>query len=198
MRTMVGERYGKLTVQSRSGVNHEGRVQWSCLCDCGGTAIVAGTSLRLGMTRSCGCLRSDVKRTHGLSKTPTYSSWIAMIHRCENPKRRDYSYYGARGVRVCARWHVFENFLADMGERPSRTATIERTNNRKGYTPSNCVWADRTAQARNTRRNTLLTYNGETLTIAAWAERVGRPHSTLSWRKQQGWCDAEIINGRRK
>lgn len=198
MHTTLGDRYGKLTVRHRVGINHEGRVQWECVCDCGKLAVVTGTSLRLGLTRSCGCLRSDVKRTHGLSRTLAYSSWVSMIHRCENPQRTKYAFHGGRGITVHPPWHSFVSFYEDMGDRPAKEYSLERLDNSKGYAPGNCVWATQKEQCRNTRHNTLLTHNGETLPIATWAERVGRPHSTLSWRKQQGWCDAEIINGRRK
>ena len=198
MHTVSGDRFGKLVVRQRVGVNREGRVQWECLCDCGKSATVAGTSLRLGLTRSCGCLRSAAKRTHGLSKTLAYASWMAMIHRCENPERTKFEFHGGRGITVCPSWHSFVVFYEDMGERPSTQHSLERMDNAKGYQPDNCVWATRKEQCRNTRRNVYLTHDGHTLTMAEWAERVGRPHSTLSWRKQQGWSDEEIINGRRK
>lgn len=121
-----------------------------------------------------------------------------MMHRCNDAKRNSYHSYGGRGIRVCSRWHNFEAFLADMGERPSKHVSIERLDNSKGYAPGNCAWVTSYTQTRNTRRNTLLTLDGVTLPMVVWAEKVGSPHSTLSWRKQQGWPDNEVINGRRK
>lgn len=194
---MVGEQFGLLVVKERAGTNREGRIQWTCICVCGKEAIVLGTLLRMGMTQSCGCLRSEAHKTHGGSKTLAYASWTAMLHRCENPSRDGYATHGARGIAVCPQWHDFAVFYADMGERPSKAHSIERRNNAEGYDPDNCYWATQKQQTRNTRRNTLLTHKGKTMTMIEWAELVGSPHSTLSWRKQQGWKDSEIIYGRR-
>lgn len=195
---MVGEQFGILVVRERAGVNREGRVQWHCICACGNEAVVLGTLLRLGTTQSCGCLRKGCNATHGMSGTLTYSSWSAMLHRCEDPSRNCYESYGGRGIKVCARWHDFLAFLTDMGVRPSMLHSIERVNNAVGYEPGNCVWATNYTQTRNTRRNTRLTHEGKTMTMIEWAEFVGSPHSTLSWRKQQGWSDTDVIYGRRK
>lgn len=195
---MVGEQFGILVVKERVGVNREGRVQWRCVCACGREAVVLGTLLRLGTTQSCGCLRKGCNATHGLSGTLAYSSWVSMLHRCENPQRHRYNIHGGRGIRVCERWLLFENFYADMGERPSHAHSLERENNDGPYSPDNCVWATQRDQMRNTRRNTRLTHEGKTMTMIEWAELVGSPHSTLSWRKQQGWSDTDVIYGRRK
>jgi len=82
-------------------------------------------------------------------RSRTYDAWSSMLSRCENPKHKSYARYGCRGIEVCARWHVFENFLADMGECPARL-TLDRFPNRDGnYEPGNCRWATTTEQARN-------------------------------------------------
>lgn len=81
--------------------------------------------------------------------TPEYRSWQMMKNRCNNPRARDYAHYGGRGIRVCRRWETFDNFLADMGRRPTLQHTLERKNSDKNYCPSNCVWATRADQARN-------------------------------------------------
>lgn len=84
--------------------------------------------------------------------TPEYRSWQMMKNRCNNPKTRDYPYYGGRGITVCRRWAAdFTAFLADMGRRPSPEHTLERRNTNRGYSPSNCYWATREAQSRNRR-----------------------------------------------
>lgn len=90
---------------------------------------------------------------HGHSRvgmiTPTYRAWKNMNQRCSNQALPEYARYGGRGIRVCARWRVFENFLADMGECPPGL-TLDRRNNDGNYEPDNCRWATRATQRRNT------------------------------------------------
>lgn len=94
----------------------------------------------------------EVRRIDGKRvASPEYNSWQHMKNRCLNPKCRDYAYYGARGITVCKRWLQFEHFLTDMGRRPSPLHTLERRDNMKGYSTSNCAWATRETQARNRR-----------------------------------------------
>lgn len=84
--------------------------------------------------------------------TPTYASYMNMIQRCYNPNNMLYSYYGGRGIKVCANWlESFDNFLNDMGERPAKR-TLDRINVNGNYKPSNCRWSTRLVQSRN-RRN---------------------------------------------
>lgn len=149
--------------------------------------------LRKGSARSCGCLGRDVRRaqltTHGQSTTKEYRAWHGMKGRCNNPNDKAYADYGGRGIRVCDRWNnSFEAFLADMGAAPSANHSLDRINNDAGYEPGNVRWATVTTQLRNQRRTHYLTYNGETLSLAAWAERVGLPRAALSSRIHAGWA----------
>lgn len=82
--------------------------------------------------------------------THTYYIWAAMIQRCTNPKNRDWRLYGARGITVCDRWRIFENFLADMGPRPPGLS-IDRIDNDGPYELANCRWATPLQQAHNKR-----------------------------------------------
>jgi|ERR1035437_10001388 hypothetical protein len=116
--------------------------------------------------------------THGLSRTLTYNTWARMRTRCAHKEHKQYKDYGGRGIKVCARWSRYENFLSDMGEQP-KGLTLERKNNNQGYSKSNCVWDTPKAQARNRRSNKLITHNGETMCMSAWAERLGISRETL-------------------
>lgn len=156
----TGNRYGRLTVIERSS-SVRGAAAWLCQCDCGNTTVVIGTLLRKeDGTRSCGCLSVEhlvaMNSTHGHASSlngysPTYMSWLAMRDRCYRPTTRSYEHYGGRGIRVCDRWrNSFENFLADMGERPEGM-TLDRIDSDGDYTPGNCRWADSITQRANQR-----------------------------------------------
>lgn len=160
---LAGQRFGRLVVKHQSGYKH-GSVAWFCECDCGRTCVVGGAQLRNGNTKSCGCLRRDIRlqSIHGHTVngcvTRTYCSWVNLIQRCTNPKRDNFKYYGERGTTVCARWRFgehgksgFECFLEDMGERPAGK-TIDRINAYGIYEPANCQWATWAEQVVNRRR----------------------------------------------
>lgn len=110
-----------------------------------------------------------------------------MRDRCNNPNRKDWMHYGGRGIYVDSRWESFENFLLDMGPRPSNKHSLDRIYNDGPYSRENCRWATDVEQKRNTSGNHLLTYNNETMTVVEWAERMGVPQSTLYKRLRIGW-----------
>lgn len=87
------------------------------------------------------------------TKTPEHSAWNSMHRRCSNPKCESYSRYGGRGISVCKRWRLLENFLKDMGPKPSHKHSLDRKNNNKGYCPSNCRWATPKEQSLNKRNS---------------------------------------------
>lgn len=154
-----GQTFGSLTVTGRSERISAAGALWECVCQCGGTTVTTGTKLRSGYTRSCGCLKREVcielRTTHGrANKSPTYRSWKEMRQRCMNPNSDKFHWYGGRGIAVCPQWESFEQFLADMGERPAGM-TLDRINNDGPYSPENCRWATQLEQTRKQEKNKL-------------------------------------------
>jgi len=149
------------------------RVEAVCGCGKHGAPICRKDNEPVGACIDCR-ERRKIKHGHAIhgQTSPTYKIWQSMLGRCENKDDHAYKNYGARGIRVCERWQSFENFLADMGERPPHLS-IERTKNNLGYWKSNCIWATRKRQNRNTRRTRYLTHAGETMSASDWADRVG-------------------------
>lgn len=135
-----GDRSGRLLVlgEAHPDDRRSGCRYFSCRCDCGRQVVVRGTWLGSGYTRSCGCLRVGNK-THGRSHSPVWVSWKAMLDRCTYPTNRAWKSYGGCGITVCDEWRRFENFLADMGERPEGT-TLGRFGDVGNYEPGNCAW----------------------------------------------------------
>lgn len=194
-----GEKYNMLTVIERTE-KRGNNWAWSCLCDCGAVTEALASNIRSGNTKSCGChkrLISATKcKTHGSSGTRSYWLWNNMMRRCNDQRNPHYSNYGGRGITVYARWHEFQNFHADMGERPP-AHSLERKNNDLGYCLGNCRWATRSDQARNTRSNVIITRGGETKTMAEWAEITGIPYARIQGRRRMGWNDEELFLGKR-
>jgi hypothetical protein len=207
-----GERFGRWTVVSESPNVGQFRMVVAS-CDCGSPPRpVIFQNIRCGASRSCGCLTrertSTAKRTHGRSGTPEYETWCRIRERCYNQRCSRYEIYGGRGITVCDRWlHSFENFLADMGERPSPKHSIDRIDVNGNYEPGNCRWATARVQARN-QRKTILSIEqleelharfgrGETVTDALSAMGIARRSGVSvsyravygSWPQKPGWTD---------
>lgn len=198
-----GDTFGRLTTLSKFKGSRKVRAGWLCQCECGNQHRVVTADLSSGNTLSCGCGSSrhtvgSHTKTHGMSKTPLYLSWRAMLNRCRNPNVKGYDRYGGRGISVCARWAKFENFLADMGERPFKGATLERIDNDGPYSPRNCVWASRKVQALNTRRSIWFTKDGKTLRLSDWSKVVGISYGTLQQRKRAGHSIDRILEPRKR
>lgn len=166
---LVGNVFGKLTVVSKADKRH-GHIYWLCKCECGNETVTRGASIVAGDVTSCGCTLAEIARaqlnaihfsrkelgtphpakTHGMSGSDTYSIYRGMLNRCHSPAYPSYEHYGEKGITVCDKWREsFENFLADMGIRPSKEMSLERKDGKQGYTPENTVWATDEQQARN-------------------------------------------------
>lgn len=119
----------------------------------------------------------------GRNKTAEYRSWACAKDRCYNKKATGYENYGGRGIIVCDRWlHSFENFLLDMGEKPTPKHSLDRIDVNGNYCPENCRWATIFIQSRNKKKRTLFTYKNESLCIADWSIRTGIKVPTLEKR----------------
>lgn len=192
----TGQRFGRLLVLSKSP-NRNGQPAYLCRCDCGVEKIIRSSQFFTN-TRSCGCLsRENTSRrsiTHGDSHSAVeYQIWNSMWNRCENAGNESYSRYGGRGIKVCERWLKYENFLADLGRRPSRIYSIERKNNDGDYCPENCQWATLKEQANNRSTNHPITIGGVTRNISEWATEAGLSHEALSWRINRGWPEEDLL-----
>lgn len=116
-----------------------------------------------------------------------------MRSRCNNPNVPNYNDYGGRGIKVCARWSRFENFIEDMGKRPSSKYTLERKDNDDDYGPENCFWATRLQQGNNKRNNLRVRAFGREQTVSQWAREVGCNEIMLRKRILRGWDPEEAL-----
>lgn len=181
--TFVGQRFGRLTSVSfdhRKRVKRGTVLYYRFICDCGSEKILPKNRVKIGHTRSCGCLgkenlkelagKSTLKHGYGRrgsNRKSAYRSWAAMMSRCYNQKQPSYRYYGYRGIKVCDRWHSFALFLKDMGN-PPEGYTLDRINPDKDYSPENCRWASHKTQSANTRLNKKIEINGTVKTLKEW------------------------------
>lgn len=192
---LTGREFTRLRVL-RYSHSAGGAALWLCLCDpvlggCGTETLAAGSMLRDGRHKSCGCLRTELvvarSTRHGdkprAGASRTWNSWMNMLRRCTNPNHPRYADWGGRGITVDPRWSDYRNFLVDMGERPAGT-TLNRKDNNGNYCRANCEWATPAMQAANTRgvkltpalvtRISQLSDDGMTMTAIGKALGIGR------------------------
>lgn len=190
----IGNKYGTLTVIGYAGkTGSAGHSTWNCLCDCGGSHVATGTTLREGKCLHCPACRplyvSERKTVHGCSYsdtskgTPAYRSWVAMKSRCYKAGDINYKNYGGRGITVCDRWlepdgQGFINFLEDMGERPEGM-TLDRIDVNGNYCKENCKWSTRKEQSVNKQNTREYLYNGEMITLVEIASILGISYHTV-------------------
>lgn len=131
--------------------------------------------------------------THTKPRPVEYGVWRQMRKRCTSSSCHDWKYYGGKGIRICDRWKSFDNFFADMGERPSPRHTLDRIDSNGHYEPANCRWATPVEQSNNRSCTVFLEHNGERLPIGEWSKRSGVPADTMWHRVKAGWSAEDAI-----
>jgi hypothetical protein len=204
---MIGKRFGRLVIIEKI-INKSGPKIYKCRCDCGKEINVRLTSLKTGNSKSCGCLRRDslliANTKHGFSKIGQikgeYRSYYAMKNRCYNPDAVGYNQYGGIGIKVCERWlESFNNFIEDMGLKPSPLHTLDRYPDVNGnYEPGNCRWATKKEQGNNRRNTKYVIYEGEKVPLAVLAQKMGFNYDLVNRRLRIGWDLMTAINTPKK
>ena len=176
---------------------------WICICDCGNTKSISSKSLKSGHTKSCGCLHkekiSKINYIHGNSKSDNesseYKSWCQMKYRCYNDNFINYHRYGGRGIKVCDRWlNSFENFLQDMGKKPSKKHTLDRIDSDLDYSPENCRWATQLIQQGNRTNNVWIEFNGKNMILSDWGRFLKVKPEAIRYKLKKGISFFEIYN----
>lgn len=194
---ITGQKFYRLTA-----IKYLGNRKWLFQCDCGRQTTVVASQVKNGNTMSCGCLHAELLRhrtivrntTHGKSKTSEYRTWAGIIARCLNPNDKNYKDYGGRGIKVCDRWlNSFENFLADMGSRPTIKHSVDRIDVNGDYCPENCRWATPKEQCNNKRTNIRVAYNGKIQTLMEWCDELGMSYVRVKRRWDRGVRNADCL-----
>jgi hypothetical protein len=211
IRDITGMRFGRLIAIEPTPRRRRRMMLWRFQCDCGNEHEAVSADALRGGTNSCGCLRRELGSkfgqkysailnargasvTHGMTNTREFSSWTSMTQRVCNPNHKSFDDYGGRGITICERWlGSFENFYADMGDRPLGL-TLERINNNGNYEPTNCEWATSKKQANNRRSNRPITLNGRTRNLNEWASDAGIHRSLISNRIDRGWSVEDAVS----
>lgn len=195
-KSLVGERFGRLTVISLTDKRVGKDRVWQCKCDCGTVKDIAGRNLKRGFSKSCGCYKQevflDMATTHGKSGSKLYHIRKGMIRRTTVPEDERYAYYGAKGVKVCDEWLDEEKGLDNFCNWATNNGyedglTIERIDYNGNYEPSNCKWATPLEQGSNKSNNVYHTFNGETFTATEWSRRLGGNVNLVTKRLKAGW-----------
>ena len=198
--SIIKQRFGNLTVISLHHTKTYNCGQsvefYLCKCDCGNETIVSKKNLTSGHTNSCGCLKHiDYNYSHKMKNTRIYKIWCGIKVRCYNQNCKNYQNYGGRGITVCQEWKDnFKSFYDwAIANGYTDTLSIDRIDVNGNYEPKNCRWVNRTIQARNTTRNRLITYNGETRCLSEWAEIYKINYKSLFKKLKRGLAFTEAI-----
>lgn len=216
--TLIGVRYGRLVARELFSteqrfvkgqkLGYKYHFLWQC--DCGKEKVIELRNVTDGSSRSCGCLNAEMiverslkhgkAKRYGTKRTPEYKAWIAMNDRCYCKTSSGYQFYGAVGISVADEWRGedgFENFLRDMGTKPTPKHSLDRIDNNLGYSKVNCRWANWVEQANNKTNNVILVYKEERYTLPNLIRHLGidmARYGTLHNRYRKGWSVERIFH----
>lgn len=185
---LTGRKYDRLTVLGFAARTNRQSL-WYCECECGGVVRASSGNLKYKEAHSCGCKRGGA--THGETRGGGYSveyrAYQGAKSRCQNPRFRQYANYGGRGIEF--RFSSFEEFLAEVGRKPTPKHSLDRIDVNGHYESGNIRWATSQEQYRNMTKNHWIEYDGEILTLSEWSKKLGMAVSTLDGRiNLRGWC----------
>jgi len=165
---LIGEKFGKWTIEGYYSSPKYECIMLECVCECGERSNIQSASLRRGKSKSC---KYCAPIKHGLAKKypAEYRSWCSARNRCNNFSNKNYPNYGGRGIKFSKAWTHFKDFLKDMGMRPPDNYSLDRIDNNGHYEPGNCRWATASEQNSNQRRRKRKPYNTNTPTYKAWS-----------------------------
>lgn len=202
---MIGLTYGFLTIlekaESKRSPNGELVSMVLCKCVCGDIKIYHLHSIKFGQSKSCGCKKAELyaisRRTHGLTHHPLFKIWQGIKYRCGDPNIK---YYGAKGITVCKEWEKDFKAFYDWAIENNwvKGLDIDRIDNNKGYSPSNCRFITRAANCRNRSNNIIIQHNGQTKTLAEWADDCELTYGGLYIRYKKGIRGDELLSPTKK
>lgn len=194
----IGIVYNRLTIISEVEKRKSERY-FICRCICGNEKVFRLVNLKTGHSKSCGCMKVEsahnINLTHGESKKTTeYSTWCGIKRRCYNKKEKSYRFYGAKGIKMCDSWlNSFDNFLKDMGRKPTKFHTIDRKNPNGDYCPNNCRWATVKEQQNNRSDNVKYNYDGKLYNLEELSFKLGIEKRTLYTRINKYGVDKQFL-----
>lgn len=201
VQAFLGKKFNRLIASRFLGMKGSAQF-WEFKCDCGGTKNALITNVIKGLTGSCGCLHHEMllrrNTIHGHAvrgkQHPLYKIWKGIHARCNSDDPQHFPTYKGKGIGVCERWSIYQNFFDDMSPTYQPGLEIERVDGKKGYSPDNCIWGDDFIQNRNKCTARMITYNGETLNASVWAERIGGNYNIIYVRLRRGWSPERAVS----